>query len=688
MAPKAKSEGIPAFALTIKRAFCIALALAALMLTLAPSAAYASDWPLFHGGSDNAGVAHDAGPLSLTGPYWDYMVSSTGMAGIDIVPVVGDDKVYIVSYDGKVYALNFDGSLAWENTALGGQDSFVIGNPAYHDHVLYVTLWLGNSSADTGIHAIDTDDGSVLWSNNQFPKCQPITPVLYDDGLVYFGTWQASKAYYAVDVTNGAVVWKRDTTPGGGYYWAGAAVAGDYLVYGDDKGVLTSVNKKTGALTAELNVSETFGLNAKEIRSAVTYNPAAGRIYFTSQAGRCYCVGFDGSTGHFNPGDRWSTEISWSTSTPALYDGKIYVGAGSFSTGGKLYCLNENDGSVAWNYPVAGGVQSSPVVAVTDGHPYVYFTSNCADGSAYCLDDSGDLVWSFTPPADKKQYLLCGLSIADGWAFFGNDRGYLFAVGSPAATPMPTPTPTPTATTTPTPAVTATPAASPTATPTATPTTTPTPAPDVKRVDRDVTLSPGKFTVTTHESGRTFEVGRMTALGALDASGVGYSASDSWWEAYGGVYIDALDGQRDDPPAGWMYAVNGNVPGTCSNNYGVNDGDIVVWYYVQDMNGNQANSDHVVTIRVHGSAAAPTATPVANATPTATATPTTISAYVTPTATASPTATDAAATVTASPSPSRTATEPTSINLTIALGLLIVAAVAGVSVYILAFRRK
>jgi len=39
-------------------------------------------------------------------------------------------------------------------------------------------------------------------------------------------------------------------------------------------------------------------------------------------------------------------------------------------------------------------------------------------------------VWSFTPPENKEQYMLCGVTVSDGWAFFGNDAGYLFAFGS------------------------------------------------------------------------------------------------------------------------------------------------------------------------------------------------------------------------------------------------------------------
>jgi outer membrane protein assembly factor BamB len=402
------------------------------ILALAPASAHASDWPLSHADAYNSGVTTDAGPLSLNGSYWDRTLGSgiNMFAGIDVEPVVGDGKVYVVSYNGSVYAFYLNGTPAWKNTVLGGQDSFIIGNPAYHDHVLYIVLWLGNSSADTGVHAIDTDDGSLAWSNNELPKCQPVTPILYDDGMIYFGTWQKHTAYYGVNATTGAIAWERNSTSGGGYYWAGASAAGNYLVYGDDAGHVTSVNKKTGELADDLNVSDTFDVNSEEIRSSIVYDENENSIFFSSQGGYAYSLGFNKTTGKFEPSKKWNTYVEFSTSTPAIYDGRLYVGAGTFSTGGKVYCLSEANGSVIWAYATNGGVQSSPTISVIDGNPYVYFTSNCANGTAYCLDGSGKLLWSFTPPESKAQYLLCGVAISGGWAFFGNDAGYLFAIGA------------------------------------------------------------------------------------------------------------------------------------------------------------------------------------------------------------------------------------------------------------------
>jgi outer membrane protein assembly factor BamB len=389
------------------------------------------DWPEFHMDSSNSGVTTEPGPLSLAGgnATWAYNTSTaSGMgAGIDTVPLIGNGKIYALAYNGYVYAFYPNGTLAWENTQIGGQDSFAVGNPVYNNGVLYVVLYMGNATAHTGIRALNTSDGSLIWSNTNFPQAQTLTPITYDNGSLYFGTWQNSNFYYCVNATTGAIVWSRNSTTGSGYYWAGSAVIGNYLVYGDDAGYLTSVYKNNGTSIESLNVSSTFNVNAQQIRSSIAYDPGTQCIFTTSQGGYIYALGFNTATGMFDTSRKWDTSIGFSTSTPAIYDGKLYVGGGgSFSSGGNLSCMNETTGSILWIYKANGIVQSSPSLSIMNGKPYIYFTSNCANSAAYCLDENGTLVWSYEPPASELQYTLCSMAISDGMAFFGNDAGYLF----------------------------------------------------------------------------------------------------------------------------------------------------------------------------------------------------------------------------------------------------------------------
>jgi outer membrane protein assembly factor BamB len=74
-------------------------------------------------------------------------------------------------------------------------------------------------------------------------------------------------------------------------------------------------------------------------------------------------------------------------SSPAVIDGKVYVGSGHNN---KMYCLNAYTGEFIWNYTAGGRVYSSPAVA--DGK--VYFGSY--DDKIYCLySNNGTWKWDY-----------------------------------------------------------------------------------------------------------------------------------------------------------------------------------------------------------------------------------------------------------------------------------------------------
>jgi len=78
---------------------------------------------------------------------------------------------------------------------------------------------------------------------------------------------------------------------------------------------------------------------------------------------------------------------SWVDSSPAVVDGKVYVGSGD----DKVYCLNASTGAFIWSYTTGGDVKSSPVVV--DSKVYV----GSYDSKVYCLNAStGAFIWSYT----------------------------------------------------------------------------------------------------------------------------------------------------------------------------------------------------------------------------------------------------------------------------------------------------
>jgi hypothetical protein len=71
----------------------------------------------------------------------------------------------------------------------------------------------------------------------------------------------------------------------------------------------------------------------------------------------------------------------------------------------------------------------------------------------------------------------------------------------------------------------------------------------------------------------------LTALGALDASGVPYHTSTWAW----GVLVDEISGQANSGMAGWMYTVNGQVPSYGPEKYNIKEGDRIIFYYSKSM---------------------------------------------------------------------------------------------------------
>jgi outer membrane protein assembly factor BamB len=417
--------------MTSRITLLMALLLCALLVSAIPAGVLAAEWLQFQNDAANSGSTVDAGPTAGVAQGWKQYTSAAQMNGIDTVPIVAGGTVFVLSIAGKVHSFDAQtGAPLWTRD-LGSAATFTfeLASPCYAEGNLYV------AKQDGEVWALNGSTGDTVWGPVQLGATsdQLNTPVTYADGKIYIGSAYGNKTYYCLDAANGNLVWSVASTTGKGYYWAGACVIGDYLIFGDDDATLTCVNKDTGAVMDEEDL-KTVEAGAGCIRSSVSYDEGAGQVYLTDQGGYCWAYAFNSTTGDLTY--QWHTTIGWSTSTPTVHDGKVYVGQGGGYSGlGALHCLNEADGAVNWTFttPNGGGVQSSPVLSIQGPETFIYFTSNCADGAAYCLDSSGNKLWQYTTDeaGNEAGHILQGLAVSDGWVYFGNDGGYLYALREP-----------------------------------------------------------------------------------------------------------------------------------------------------------------------------------------------------------------------------------------------------------------
>jgi len=429
----------------------IIMALVAIALTV--SVASATDWPQFQKDAISIGWTTDCAPIyDPPTEAWNYTLDGW----VDTTPIVGAGQVFVLSAKGRLYA--FDpktGVKNWDHQCSPVTGTFELSVPAYHEGIVYVATSRGAANQGfcrvTALHASSGNERENITLKTT-SGYQLDTPITYADDKIYVGDWNGSAhttngsgTYWCLNASNVSdIIWSyqpdRTCT---GYYWAGAAIVGDYIIFGDDMANVTCLNKNTGASVVDyVNVSEApFNISnpVEEIRSSIRWDESTSCIYFTGKkastprSGHAYAVGFNPNTGQFNTTDYWVTDIGYSTSTPTVYNGKVYVCIGGVYGDEPVVarCLNALNGSILYNYSAGNHVsQSSPAVSVWNGHVYIYFTTNVNNGSAYCVEDTGTgftLRWVWNPPAPDNQFILQGMAISKGMVYFGTDYGRIYA---------------------------------------------------------------------------------------------------------------------------------------------------------------------------------------------------------------------------------------------------------------------
>ncbi len=414
--------------------------------------------------------------------YWATQVGSGYSSNACGCPIIVDGYIYTYAGD-RIYKIDTISGEILKSKEMDHASSFAINNPTYAEGMIFVGL------ADGTIQAFNADTLESLWIYHDGLKGQPDCPIVYHDGYIYTGFWNGESAkadYVCLSVTDEDPSQTKEEklaawtyTSQGGFYWAGAYVSDDYMLIGTDdgrSGYTTGYAKVISLDPGSGNVIDSYTLSSPgDIRSGITFNPngaGGGTGYFTTKGGHFFKVGVE-ADGRFAENSlkklklpNYASDASnpgMSTSTPAVYNGRAYVGVsgtnqfGQYS-GHNITVIDLNNWSIAYSvrtqgYPQSSGLITTAYVAET-GSVNIYFFDNYTPGKLRMITDkpgqtkaspvtvetyteSGSTTSYdtgyvlFTPYANQAQYCICS-PITDeyGTLYFKNDSAYMMAVGN------------------------------------------------------------------------------------------------------------------------------------------------------------------------------------------------------------------------------------------------------------------
>lgn len=413
-------------------------------------------------GQGHAGVTSAQTPINMEkgGTIWTRSFpSQDGSFSYNSDPILSGSHLYIVN-NNTLYELNKkDGSILRTRELSSRTDS--VCHMLLEGSRLFIPLSGGK------IECVDIRHMVSLWQSEAFGG-QSLSTLFYHEDALYAGTVNmisgndCTGIFYCLDADDGHTRWiYEDTENPGGYYWSGAIVCQGTLYFTGDNGILVSHSLTTQEVYDTCTLTDT-----SRIRSGLTYDTDTASLYTASTDGQVYRIPLseDGSiqkdaicSGPVVP----TASLLNCTSTPTIYNGRLYIGCIADSYG-HLSILNAE--SLALIYTVKGQlgaeIKSSPLVsdgyATRDNHTrvYVYVSANRPPGGIYCLMDDttrtdGVLTTLFTPAVAKQYCLSSMISDEEGTLYYSNDSSTVFAVSEvdvssdlpPANTISPSPVP-------------------------------------------------------------------------------------------------------------------------------------------------------------------------------------------------------------------------------------------------------
>lgn len=381
------------------------------------STSEASGWTTHQGNASHNGYMPVSVSTSNFAKLWEWQRSATSgvRSGIN-GPVAGDGTVYVTTdvYFEDAAAIALDEATGTELWRVSFGAMPALNPPAINDSTLFVAT---SGHEDTKLWAIDRQTSDIVFQSgfdSQWGHYLAPTPIgdrVFQSGGYYGGYT------YAFSATSGDEVWAQ--ADGGSWGMDTPAVDGDH-VYVHSGAALSILDKSTGTNFA--TITDPFGTSGYDYHGSPV---KGGRNNILAYSGGSLS-GLASSNAEHND-DRvissydlekneyeWSTQFTYRTFF-AVAKGVIYAGRNN-PVG--LDAIDEITGDVLWSWtpPATDDTSFHRNIVVTDN---LLFTST--DKRIYAIDlDSKKSVWSYDEPGsmavtDKQTLLLAtGATESDG----------------------------------------------------------------------------------------------------------------------------------------------------------------------------------------------------------------------------------------------------------------------------------
>jgi len=393
----------------------------------------AASWPGFRGGNDNLAVTSAQTPRTAAEAelLWSKEAGTAENGTVANAPspqiLVDGCLVYISGT--KIYKCSLADGSTVASADMAGSSAFTYTAPTYGDGMIFVPLNSGK------VQAFRASDLTPLWLYTDSLGGQDASPLTYGGGYLYGSFYCTSGVSHFVcipvtdeDSTRTDESKYASWTYAGSqpFYWAGAALAGDYVIVGSDGGTLYSFRKDSGALADTAVVDG-------DVRCSVAYS--GGRVYWTTKNGSLgsAAVGQDGTFSDLKSAVFCTGGAS--TSTPVVYGGNVYFSGGKYGDFRLYQCSAETLQVVASAALPAASLSSwllSSAYESGDGALYLYGTVNSSTGPllvAKADPGAGTLsVSTLYVPIQSGYCVSSAVCGSDGTIYYKNDSGSIFAV--------------------------------------------------------------------------------------------------------------------------------------------------------------------------------------------------------------------------------------------------------------------